>query len=208
MLWRMRSRVGAVGIGALALVGLGACSSSGGTGAAPATTIKIGTPSYQTLPPQVTSTVPPQTTPGQPIGGIVPGSQTYTVKGGDVMVNIAKKFCITAQDLVDYNQWPEGFDHNLFPGNVVNIPPGSCQEGTGNTVASTVAAAAGTPEATSTTALSSPGGIYTVVANDYLGGIAAKTGTTVDGIVAANGWADSNHVINPGDKIKLPVKEG
>ena len=194
-----------MGVGALALVGLSACSSSGGTGAAPATTIRIGTPSYQTLLPQVTSTLPPPTTPGQPTG-IVPGSQTYEVKSGDVMVNIAKKFCITAQNIIDYNQWDDGFDHNLYPGVVVNIPPGSCAPGTGNTVASTVA---GTPEATSTTALAGPGGIYTVVANDYLGGIAAKTGTTVDGIVAANGWTDgANHLLIPGQKIKLPAKEG
>src|SRR5687767_1703761 len=121
MLWRMKSRVGAVGFGALALLGFGACGSSGGTGAPAATTIRIGTPSYQTLLPQVTSTVPPQTTPGQATG-IVPGEQQYTVKGGDVMVNIAKKFCKTAQDLVDYNAWTDGFDHQLFPGNVVRIP--------------------------------------------------------------------------------------
>jgi len=208
MLCRMKSRVGAVGIGALALIGLGACGSSGGTGAAPATTIRIGTPSYQTLPPQVTSTLPPPTTPGQ-VTGIVPGSQTYKVESGDVMVNIAKKFCITAQNLIDYNQWDDGFDHGLFPGVVVNIPPGSCAPGTGTTEPSTVTAIAGaTPEATSTTALASAGGIYTVQAGDYLGGIAAKTGTTVQGIVTANGWADQNHVINPGDKIKLPAKEG
>ena len=196
-----------MGVGALALVGLSACGSSGGTGAAPATTIRIGTPSYQTLLPQVTSTLPPPTTPGQPTG-IVPGSQTYEVKSGDVMVNIAKKFCITAQNIIDYNQWEDGFDHNLYPGVVVNIPPGSCAPGTGTTEPSTVTAVGGTPSATSTTALSSPGGIYTVQAGDYLGGIAAKTGTTVAGIVAANGWADQNHVINPGDKIKLPAKEG
>ena len=209
MLWRMKSRVGAVGIGALALVGLGACSSSGGTGAAPATTIKIGTPSYQTLPPQVTSTVPAQTTPGQ-VTGIVPGEQSYTVKSGDVMVTIAKKFCITAQDLVDYNQWADsgGFDHGLFPGNVVKIPPNSCAPDTGTTEVSTAPTVAGTPEATSTTTSAGAGGTYTVVAGDYLGGIAAKTGTTVDGIVAANGWADSTHSIFPGQKIKLPAKEG
>jgi len=210
MLWRMKSRVGAVGIGALALVGLGACSSSGGTGAAPATTIKIGTPSYQTLLPQVTSTLPPPTVPGQ-VGGIVPGEQQYTVKSGDVMVTIAKKFCISAQDLVDYNQWADsgGFDHGLFPGNIVKIPPNSCKEGTGNTVASIAPTVEGTPEATSTTALASPGGTYTVQSGDYLLGIAKKTGTTVDGIVAANGWTDGDkHNLIPGQKINLPPKEG
>lgn len=49
-------------------------------------------------------------------------------------------------------------------------------------------------------------GVYTVQAGDYLGGIAAKTGTTVEGIVAANGWSDERQVLVPGMKIRLPAK--
>ena len=50
-------------------------------------------------------------------------------------------------------------------------------------------------------------GTYTVQAGDYLGGIAAKSGTTVDGIIAVNGWTEgASHVLNPGDKIRLPAK--
>ena len=53
------------------------------------------------------------------------------------------------------------------------------------------------------------GGIYTVQAGDYLSGIAAKTGTTVDGIIAANGWLDGeSHLLSLGDKIRLPAKPG
>jgi len=208
----MKSRVGAVGFGALALVGLGACGSAGGTGAPPASTIKIGTANYQTLPPQVTSTVPQPTTPGQ-VAGIVPGEQTYTVKSGDYLVKIAKTYCISAQQIADYNAWGDtgGINHQLQAGNTVRIPPNSCGPDTGTTEVSTAPAAAGSPEATSTTnaAAASPGGIYTVQSGDYLLGIAKKTGTTVDGIVAANGWTDgSAHNLQPGQKIKLPPKEG
>lgn len=49
-------------------------------------------------------------------------------------------------------------------------------------------------------------GTYEIVANDSLSGIAAKTGTTVGAIVAANGWADQNHVIQVGQQINLPPK--
>lgn len=211
MLWPMKLRVAAVGFGALALLGGASCGSSGGTGAPAATTIRIGTPSYQTLPPQVTSTVPAPTVVGSNgVVGIVPGEQTYTVKSGDIMVRIASKFCITAQDIVDYNGWADsgGFSHPLFAGDVVRIPPNSCGPDTGTTDPATAATAVGgtgTPEGTTTTVASGP--TYTVQAGDYLLAIAQKTGTTVEEIVAANQWPDGDkHNLIPGQKIKLPVK--
>jgi len=148
--------------------------------------------------------------PGQ-LTGIVPGEQQYTVKSGDYLVKIAKTFCITAQDIADYNQWTDsgGIEHQLQPGNIVRIPGNSCAPGTGTTDPSTAPTVAGAPGATSTTALASPGGTYTVQSGDYLLGIAKKTGTTVDGIVAANGWTDGDkHNLIPGQKINLPPKEG
>lgn len=211
MLWPMKSRIVLVGFGATALLGLSGCGSSAGTGAAPATTIRLGTPSYQTLLPQVTSTLPAQTVPGQVVG-IVPGEQTHTVVSGDYLVKIAKSFCTTAQKVADYNAWTDGILHPLQPGQVIKIAGGSCAPGTGTTtVANTNAATAATtatPQQTTTTFNASAGGTYTVVAGDYLGKIATKTGSTVAGIVAANGWADSTHRIDPGQVIKLPAKTG
>ena len=65
------------------------------------------------------------------------------------------------------------------------------------------------PQQTTTTFDTASGGTYVIVANDYLGLIAKKTGTTVDGIIAANGWPDGvNHVLIPGQSIKLPAKSG
>jgi LysM repeat protein len=47
---------------------------------------------------------------------------------------------------------------------------------------------------------------YTIVAGDYLGNIAARMGTTVNGIVAANGWSDGpQHLIRLGDEIVIPA---
>jgi LysM repeat protein len=208
MLTGMKSRVVAVGFGALSLMGVAACGSDSGTGAAPGTTIKVGTPSYQTLAPVVTSTTVAPTLPGQAGGTPVAGEQSYTVVSGDLVVRIAKKFCVKAQDIADYNGWTEGITHAIYPGDIIKIPPNGCLPGTApeTTAAPTVAT---TPAATTTTFDANAGPTYIVVAGDYLGGIAKKVGTTVDAIVAANGWADgANHVIIPGQTIRLPAKTG
>ena len=207
MLSAMKFRVVAVGFGALSLLGVAGCSSGSGTGAPPATTIKVGTPSYQTLAPIVTSTTVAPTLPGQG-GATVAGEQAYTVVNGDLVVRIAKKFCVKAQDIATYNGWAEGITHPIFAGKVIKIPPNGCQPGTAP-VTTSAPSAATTPAATSTTFDVKSGATYTVVANDYLGGIAKKVGTTVAAIVAANGWPDGDkHVIIPGQTIKLPAKTG
>ncbi|MCU1398071.1 MAG: LysM peptidoglycan-binding protein [Acidimicrobiales bacterium] len=209
MLWRMRSRVVAVGLSAVSLLGVAACGSSAGTGAPPATTILLGPPSYQTLVP-ATSTIPPATLPGDP-GAVVTNEQSYTLKSGDYLYGIAKSYCVKAQDIADYNGWTDDINtHQLVPGVSIKIPPNGCAynsatAATSAPIVTTVATAA----ATSTTFDVASGGTYKVVSGDYLGGIAKKTGATVDGIVAANGWADgAAHVIIPGQTIKLPAKTG
>ncbi|MCU1393630.1 MAG: hypothetical protein JWM34_2058 [Ilumatobacteraceae bacterium] len=216
MLGPMKSRVVAVGMSAVSLLGFTACGSDSGTGAAPATTIKLGTPSYQTLAPIITSAPTSTALPGG--AQLVAGEQSYTVVSGDILVRIAKKYCITAQQVVDFNGWTDSFNHALYPGDKVRIPPNACagngettvtQPVTAATSTGTAATTAATTTATATSVAAGPGGTYTVVAGDYLSGIAKKTGTTVDGIVSANGWSDgSNHAIYPGEKIKLPAKTG
>ncbi|HEY4332020.1 MAG TPA: LysM peptidoglycan-binding domain-containing protein [Ilumatobacteraceae bacterium] len=207
----MRSRVVFAGLALSATVGLVACGSSGGTGAPPVTTIKLGAASFVTETPIIESTVPASTVPGANGPVLVATPQTYTVKANDALYNIAKHYCISAQQIADYNQW-ESTAHPFNPGDVIQIPPGACDPSTvtqattvtGNTVG---ANAPVTPSVTTTTL--PPGPTYVVVAGDYLGGIAKKTGTTVQAIVAANGWSDgSKHNINPGDKIRLPAKTG
>jgi LysM repeat protein len=207
MLTPMNSRVVALGMGALAAVGFVACGSGGGggTGAATGTTFRIGTPNYQTLLPQVTSTVPPPTNPGDG-PGIVPGEQTYIVAAGDYLLKIAHTFCINDVSLIaTYNAWEDGMSHFLNVGDTVRIPPGSCKPGSANT---TIPEQTTIPGATTTSPLQA-GPTYTVQQGDYLGGIAKKVGTTVQAIIDINGWTDGvNHVIYPGQKIKVPPKTG
>ncbi|MEO7398584.1 MAG: LysM peptidoglycan-binding domain-containing protein [Ilumatobacteraceae bacterium] len=206
----MKLRSFAVGCGASTLLGLASCGSSGGTGATTATTtVKLNQTSYVTAAPILTSTT--TATAADPAApGSVAGEQIYTVVSGDYPLGIAKKHCIDLATMVAYNAWPEGDRHPFFPGDLVKIPAGACAPGSQpQSTPDEPASVDTTSQETTTTFDPSQGGTYTVVNGDYLGGIAAKTGTTVDAIVAANGWSDgADHLIIPGQKIKLPAKTG
>ncbi|MCU1398459.1 MAG: peptidoglycan-binding protein [Acidimicrobiales bacterium] len=177
-------------------------------------TVAPGTPATSGLGTDVGSTItiaPTGTT--LPVGN--DSSAKYTVVANDTMFGIARRCSITATALAAYNSWSDGDKHVIYPGQVIKLPctpKPTATTGTATTVpgssgATTTTAAGGTDSATSTTFDASTGGTYTVVAGDYLAGIAAKIGTTVQAIVTANGWANDKHVIYPGQKIKVPVKQ-
>lgn len=131
---------------------------------------------------------------------------TYTVVAQDTLSGIGRRCAITPQAVADDNAWSDGIAHPIYPGTVVKLPctpTASVATGASTATTTTVKGAS----APSTTIAPGPGGLYTVVAGDYLAGIAAKTGTTVNGIVQVNGWADgTNHLIIAGQQIKLPAK--
>ncbi|MEO6126309.1 MAG: LysM peptidoglycan-binding domain-containing protein [Ilumatobacteraceae bacterium] len=214
----MRSRFLAIGIGALTLTTLAACGSEGGTGASTASTVQVqlSAPNYVTALPVATTTTLPGAVAGDPnAAGVVAGEQLYKVVGGDYLYGIAKKFCLSADVVAAYNAWPEGVAHGLFAGSEVKIPSGACAPGSTPTAPAAttdvaVATTAGATPETTTTVDAAAGATYTVVAGDYLSGIATKNGTTVDAIMAANGWTGdpSKVVIYAGLKIKLPAKAG
>lgn len=140
------------------------------------------------------------------------GGSAYTVIANDTVYGIARKHGVTADTLATFNQWSDGTAHPIYPGDTVRIPDGATAVTTAG-AAPTTTAASGTSSpassaSTTTIAATSDGATYTVVSGDYLLGIATKTGTTVDAIVAANGWTDgSKHVIQPGQVIKMPAKQ-
>lgn len=223
----MRSTFCAAGLGALAVLTMASCSSEGGTGATTATTIKISAPEFVTIPPitDPTTTTTIAATPGggeAPVGTVAT-AQDYTVEAGDYLFAIATKHCLEGQAGVDsiiaFNEWSDGTNHALNAGDLIKIPPGACVNG-GSATAETdppvtqpasgeTVTSESTADSTATSEDASTGGTYTVKAGDYLSGIAAKTGTTVNAIIEANGWSDGiDHKLFPGDKIKLPAKSG
>lgn len=142
----------------------------------------------------------------------VTGDQSYKVLANDTLYGIARKCSISPDALAQYNGWTDGAAHVIYPGVVVKLPCNATTDtATSTTVAGDTTTAtttiAATDAATSTTVDASTGATYTVLAGDYLAGIAAKIGTTVDAIVKANGWANSSHLIVAGQKIKVPAKK-
>jgi LysM repeat protein len=234
---RGRSTLALAGFGTVTLLALTGCIDDAGTGASSATTLApLVQSSFVTLPPATTTTiVAPVTTPvvtntttaGSPgaattttaagsdddtdstSGGATGGGGgSYTVQSGDTVFGIARTHGVSAQALADANGWSDGTSHPIFPGDTIELPAGA--SATATTAGSSSSGATTTTSATSTSAGGgSSGGTYTVVAGDYLAGIAAKVGTTVQAIVTANGWSDgADHPIYPGDVIKLPAKSG
>ncbi len=132
-------------------------------------------------------------------------SLTYLVVAGDTLSGIARRAGVTMQAIATSNSWADGTAHAIFPGDVVRLPADATP------IASpTVTTISAPPSAATSSTAASDGAFetYTVVANDYLAGIAAKYSTTVAAIVAANGWADgAGHLIVPGQQIKVPVAQ-
>jgi N-acetylmuramoyl-L-alanine amidase len=188
---RSGARLGAVTL--LAVAALGAC---GGSDASPSTTLQpLGPTNFATIPP-VDDTGVDSTGVDNPI----PSEEIYTVQAGDALSIIASRFGVTAQEIADYNDWEDGINHPIFPGNEIKIPGGERPA-----VTDPPAAAATTTTTTTAPSTGGGSGTYEVQAGDYLSGIASKFDTTAQAIVQANGWTDGvNHAIYPGDIIKLP----
>lgn len=192
-------------VAAGSLLAMAACADPDDTTEAATTLATMSTANVQTIPP----TAPP-TTVGA--GGVSQVDTEYTVVAGDYLSGIATRYKVKVDEIVAYNDWADGTGHPLYPGDVIKIPPGftvpDLTPTTTTAAPSTGEGGSGSDESTTsppTTLDTSQGGTYTVVANDYLGGIAEKVDSTVDAIVEANGWADgAGHVLQPGDVIKIP----
>jgi LysM repeat protein len=181
----------------LSVASLGLLGACGGGESTTATTLKpLTSTNFATVPPVAESTTTGVDNP-------LPQEQLYTIQAGDFLSKIAQQFGVTIDEIVQYNEWEDGVNHLLIPGQDIRIPGGATQQVDNGGGTTTVPITGG--ESTTTTLAVAAGATYTVEAGDYLGGIASKFDTTVDAIVAANGWADSNQLIYPGLVIKLPA---
>jgi len=119
----------AVGVGPLLLAA--GCVGSSPTGAS-ATIANIQPTSFVEIPPATTTTTTTTTVPagGAPEGTRSPTEQTYEIQGGDSLGKIAALYDITLEQLINYNQFPDGANQLILPGDTIRIPPDALVPGT------------------------------------------------------------------------------
>lgn len=118
---------------------------------------------------------------------------TYTVRSGDTLWAIARRYGTTVSDIASLNGISD--PSLIFPGQILIIPQ-SGNSGSGSTGGSTGQNPGSTPGGeTSDT--------YTVKSGDTLSWIAQYFGTTVQEIASLNNIADPN-LIYPGQVLRLP----
>ncbi len=120
--------VAALGCGPLLLAaGCGTADTSGSR----SSLAPIEPSSYVTIAPATTTTTTTLAPEEIAASGVSPTEQTYTVVAGDSLSKIASLYGITLDQLINYNQWSDGVNHFIFPGDTVLIPPESKIPGAG-----------------------------------------------------------------------------
>jgi hypothetical protein len=107
----------------LMVVALAACG--GDDDSSLGTEVEIKPSSFVTTP---ATTTPPTAAAGAPAGepgDTSPTEQVHVVQPGEFLSGIAADYEVDMEDIADYNGWPEGINHNLFPDDQVEIPPGA-----------------------------------------------------------------------------------
>ncbi|MEM9514541.1 MAG: LysM peptidoglycan-binding domain-containing protein [Actinomycetota bacterium] len=204
---------------ALAALVLASCGGSEAGGAS-ASTINLDQASTEFVVRPPVTTVAPE---GAADGGIVTGSQDYTVQAGDYPLKVANDFGITVDDLVAFNEWGS-VNEFPFPGTVIRIPPGAnaptaasatdeaAADGTDATVTGDDTDAAGGDEtAEPVETIPDAGdncgeGTYTIAAGDIPIRVAENFDVTVDALNAANANTDGYGAFFAGLEIVIPAK--
>lgn len=118
-------------------------------------------------------------------------SGSHTVKGGETVSAIARKYGLATTTVLKANKL--GWSSIIYPGQKLVIPGAA------------VPAASVTPAAPSTPAAKPASSSYTVRSGDTVSGIAQRHGVTTAAVLSANklGWSS---IIYPGQKLTIPKK--
>lgn len=140
------------------------------------------------LTPPATAQQPPKTSSPQPVTQT--GGAVHTVKRGDTVYAIAKKYRSSVSAIVSAN----GLGRNavIYPGQKLRI---------GGTASAPSTPTTGAPT-TGTPSTPSPAKTHRIVAGDTLYGIAKKYGTSVSVLLRANNLS-SGAIIYPGQTLRL-----
>jgi LysM repeat protein len=185
------------------------------------TEVEIKPSSYVTTP---STTTPPTAAPGastgQP-GDTSPTDQVHVVQPGEFLSGIAADYEVTMDQIIEYNQWSDGTDHQLNPDDQVRIPPGAVipspdeeDEDSDDEPESTEDDSdSGEEDDTETTEEDDdpelcpdgePRGTYTVEAGDFPASVAQRLDVTVDQLNEANANTPGYRGFIVGIEINIP----
>ena len=127
----------------------------------------------------------------------LPGPKRHTVRKGESLASIAKRYGVSKTSLAESNGLAA--TAKVSRGEVLVVPAKApVRTASRTTTGAPSSAAKATPAAAAATRS------YRVKGGDTLSGIARRTGTTVDSLMAANDL-DSPEKIKPGDRLKIPA---
>ena len=114
-------------------------------------------------------------------------TNTYVVVAGDTLNGIAAGYGLSLGDLVAVNEWSDGSDHAIFPGDVIALPEGAVA------VSTTRPAVSNDDDRTSTTV-----GPQATTSSATSGGYEATAGPSLDGLIVAvtEPLADGQYLAN------------
>lgn len=192
----------AFGVGPLLLIA--SCGGSTPTGAR-ATIANIQPTSFVEVAPATTTTtttLPPDFSPEA--GTRSPAEQTYIVAAGDSLARIAELHDITLEQLVNYNQFPDGANQLILPGDEIKIPPNSLVPGT-----ATASNSGGGSDDTATDSgdddtATGGGCTHIIAAGEFPGRVATSYGITYEELQAANPAMDMSVTFVVGAEIIIP----
>lgn len=199
-------------LGALVVIG-SACADSE-VGGPTAATITILPQSYQTRPGPTSAG---QTTTLAPVDGRAPQEQDYVLESGEYPYDVADKFDISLDALLEYNDWE--LDNGMVPdwpaaGETVKIPPNALipttEPSDGGSTTTTVDNTVNPRPNSSSTSLGdecTPGS-YTVEEGDYPIDVANDFDVSIDALNQANADTTGYSSFFPGLEIVIPPAEG
>jgi murein DD-endopeptidase MepM/ murein hydrolase activator NlpD len=121
-------------------------------------------------------------------------SSSYTLKRGETLSGVAKKFQVPLAALTAANKDSIPNPNRVREGQTLTVPDAKAAQ-----VAKAVPIATGASEAEDGSKL------YTVAPGDTLGAIARRFGTSVADLVERNGLSGPNALIREGKQLKLPA---
>ncbi|MGQ9572436.1 MAG: LysM peptidoglycan-binding domain-containing protein [Dehalococcoidia bacterium] len=139
------------------------------------------------------ATPPPVVYVEEGMGPVGPGNGTYTVQANDTLYDIAQRFGVTVEELMEANDITD--PASLSIGQKLVIPgqePGRVPQGTA------------TPEPGVATATPSAEGVYIVQEGDYPSSIAERFGISVEALMEANGITDPTS-LRVGQELIIPT---